>query len=207
MAGRSGGGIVCQFPGSQPFRQMNVQPVPGPACEISCTRVAPIQVAVIDDMKEFRLPEKDFRVLLEMIVLARTIVDYHDGTNREEWIDAVERVSDNVLRQADEFGCGDLLAEETDEDGGTRLAPVADFSDNSFHSECLNAAAEHMFWEEMVARLTDRDLSRNVSEDEWNMLPAHEQDRRRRERDEFYWKEFESHGIDRIELVPRERLG
>lgn len=158
-------------------------------------------------MKEFRLPEKDFRVLLEMVVLARTVVDYHDGGTREEWIDEVERVSDLVLRQADEMGCGDLLAEETDEEGGTRLAPVPDFAENSFYGECLNMAAEHLFWEELVSRLTDRDLARTVSDDEWNLLPPHEQERRRRERDDFYWKEFETHGIDRIELVPRERLG
>ncbi len=154
-------------------------------------------------MKDFRIPASDFRTLLEMVVLARTLADSHQGEGRGEWLNAFHHLAQNVLQAADQYDCGELIT--TAPEG--HLIPAPDYDANSFYGECIDAHADHIFWEDLVARLTDRDLARSCPPDEWEMLPAAEQERRRRERDEFYWREFEKHGIDRLEFIPREPHG
>lgn len=155
-------------------------------------------------MAELTINRRQYRVLLEMVNLATYVTQYHNRSGREDWLNAVEDLAEKILRKADAMGCGDLV-EPHPETG--QLVPAEDYEQESFYKECLDDMLEHCFWEDLVSRLSDRDLARQMGPDQWDKLSDQEKARRREQRDRHYWAEFEARGIDGLELIAREPHG
>ena len=146
------------------------------------------------------IPPREYRILLEMINLATYVAQYHSRGGREDWLSAFDALSDRILSRAAEHGCGDLV--EKDQESG-HLLPVEEYEEESFFKECADDMIDRCFWEELVARLTDRDLVRAMGVQKWDVLPESEKNRKREERDPAWWKEFEANGIENLECINR----
>lgn len=155
-------------------------------------------------MPDLKINQHEYRVLLEMVNLATYVAQYHNRSGRDDWLQAFDSLSDKVLGCAEGMGCGDLV--EPDPESGV-LMPVEDYEVESFYKECLDDMIEQCFWEDLVSRLTDRDLARACPPGQWDSLSETERARRRKERDDQYWDEFEAHGIASIEVINREPHG
>lgn len=147
---------------------------------------------------------KDYRTLLEMINLATYVSQYHARGGREDWLEAFDTLSDKILAKAGEFGCGDLVEEDTESD---HLVPVFDYEEESFFKECVDDMLDRCFWEDLVGRLTDRDMARSLGQAKWESLPETEKAKRREKNDQVWWKEFEAHGIENLECIRRQPHG
>lgn len=155
-------------------------------------------------MPDLSFNQRDYRVLLEMVNLATYVAQYHHRNGREDWLQAFDAISEKILRRAENMGCGDLV--EKDPESGL-LVPVEDYEAESFYKECIDDMVEQCFWEDLVSRLADRDLARSSPPGQWEALPEAERTRRRKERDEQYWKEFEARGIESLEVINRDPHG
>ncbi len=155
-------------------------------------------------MPDLKITQHEYRVLLEMVNLATYVAQYHNRSGRDDWLQAFDALSDKVLGCAEGMGCGDLV--EPDPESGV-LMPVEDYEVESFYKECLDDLIEQCFWEDLVSRLTDRDLARSCPPGQWDSLSEAERARRRKERDDQYWDEFEARGIASIEVINREPHG
>jgi len=151
-------------------------------------------------MAEVVINEQQYRILLEMINMSTFVTHYHARPGRDDWQRAFESVSDVFLSQAKKMGCGDLV--EKDKESGTWL-PCQDYEEESFFRECLDDMIEQTFWEELVGRLTDKDIWRTIGEEKWAKLDDDERQRVRENRDAHYWKEFEARGVEHLELISR----
>lgn len=147
---------------------------------------------------------KDYRTLLEMINLASYVSQYHARGGREDWLEAFDNLTDRILELAPDFGCADLV-EEDGESG--HLVPVQDYEDESFYKECIDDMLDRCFWEDLVSRLTDRDLARTLGKAKWESLPESEKTKRREKPDGLWWKEFEANGIENLECIRRQPHG
>ena len=147
---------------------------------------------------------QDYRTLLEMVNLATYVSQYHARGGREDWLEAFDTLSDKILARAGEFGCGDLIEEDTESD---HLVPVLDYEEESFYKECVDDMLDRCFWEDLVGRLTDRDMARSMGQAKWESLPEAEKAKRREGPDERWWKEFEANGIQNLECIRREPHG
>ena len=155
-------------------------------------------------MPSVTIEPRDYRILLEMINLATYVAQFHNRSGREDWLNAFDALSDKILRKATAMGCGELV--EKDPESGHWI-PVEDYENESFFKECADDMLEQGFWEDLVSRLTDRDIARTTTPAQWDALPEAEQSRRRQQRDEAYWKEFEAQGIENLELISRQPHG
>ncbi len=147
---------------------------------------------------------REYRVLLEMINLATYVAQYHNRGGREDWMNGFDALSEKVLAMAGEMGCGDLVEKDPESD---LLVPAEDYEEESFYKECVDDMIDRCFWEELVARLTDRDLARSLGAQKWDSMPEPERARRREAREQAWWKEFESHGIESLESINRNPHG
>jgi hypothetical protein len=146
----------------------------------------------------------DYRTLLEMVNLATYVSQYHARGGREDWLEAFDTLSDKILARAEEFGCGDLVEEDAESD---HLVPVLDYEEESFYKECVDDMLDRCFWEDLVGRLSDRDMARSMGKTKWENLPEAEKAKRREKQDQVWWKEFESNGIENLECIRREPHG
>jgi hypothetical protein len=151
-------------------------------------------------MPDLTISQRDYRILLEMVNLATYVAQFHQRGDRDEWLEAFDNLSDKILRKAGNMGCGDLV--ERDNESG-HWVPREDYESESFFRECTDEMVEQAFWEDLVARLSDRDISRATPKNQWDSMPEPEQSRRRQERDDFYWHEFETNGVDFLEVINR----
>ena len=149
-------------------------------------------------MPTISFDSREYRILLEMINLATYVTQFQHNDGRDEWLEAFDTLSDKVLGMADEMGCPGMI--ETDAESG-HLIPVEDYENASFFKECADDMTEHCFWEDLVSRLSDRDVARTFAPGQWDELPENERIHRRMERDEFYWKEFETNGVENLEVI------
>ena len=154
--------------------------------------------------KPLEIAPQDYRTLVEMINLATYVAQYHGRGDREDWLEAFDTLSDKILAQADHFGCDDLI-EEDPESG--HLVPVLEYEEESFFKECVDDMLDRCFWEDLVGRLSDRDLARTMGAAKWESLSEAEKAKRREGTDQRWWKEFETNGIQNLECVRREPHG
>lgn len=155
-------------------------------------------------MAHLTISPADYRILLEMINLATYVAQNHGRGGREDWLNSFDALSDKVLAMATEMGCGDLV--EKDPESGHWL-PVEDYETESFFKECADDMIEQCFWEDLVSRLSDRDLARTMTSQQWESLSEKERVRRREARDKIYWKEFETRGVENLECIHRQPHG
>jgi hypothetical protein len=102
---------------------------------------------------------------------------------------------------AEAFGMADLM--EKDPKTG-HWYPTAEFEDQSPGMEFIELFEDNTFWDELIERLATRDAVRESGEDEWGKLSHLERLRRKDSRVERYAREFENHGIERIEIAGSE---
>lgn len=154
--------------------------------------------------KPLEIDPRDYRTLLEMVNLATYVSQYHARGGREDWLEAFDSLSDKILAQAAEYSCGDLIEEDTE---SNHLVPVFEYEEESFFKECVDDMLDRCFWEDLVGRLSDRDLSRSMGNAKWDSLSETEKAKRRESTDSRWWKEFEAHGIENLECIRREPHG
>jgi hypothetical protein len=153
------------------------------------------------------LNRSDTRTLLKLLYLADRMLGPGDDKVPEGFLRKCEAVMDKVLAATHGADCDDLL--EEDINGRPILSPEI-----GNEPGVLDAILEHegsVFWEELVARLAERDYELHkgkpvipdhaleiddISDKEWDAL--HD------ELEEFessYWSEFEKHGVRNIHIV------
>lgn len=145
-----------------------------------------------------RLTEQELATLLEMVSLAANVASWNQKPGAEERLAVFEDLEDKILEKARHAGFGDVI-EYSEEKQGYVLTP--EFQDVSFFQECYDEFRNESFWEELVIRLSDRDLIRQIGLPAWNQLG--EEDRRKRtvEIEKRYWDEFSKCGVDRVAVI------
>jgi hypothetical protein len=138
--------------------------------------------------------KREYHALLEMIYLADWMLHAHEPNRKEDVYHALEQ---KILSVAKEFGCEDLVEHserlneyfptKTLEESDAIQGAIADYDDATF-------------WDEIISRLAERDVSRRHTEEELARLTGED-------RVVLYWKaekpyadEFETNGLDRIRI-------
>ncbi len=145
-----------------------------------------------------RLTDQELATLLEMVSLAANVASWNQKPGAEEKLAVFEDLEDKILEKARHGGFGNVI-EYSEEKQGYVLTP--EFQDQSFYQECYDEFRNESFWEELVIRLADRDLIRQIGLAAWNQLS--EEDRRKHTVDieKRYWDEFAKSGVDRVAVI------
>ena len=146
---------------------------------------------------KINITKKEYTVLLEILQMAVWVLQAHrsdEPEDRKKYMDFEQK----ILGFAKDYGCDHLV--QFDRKLG-KFFPTREFEDTSPGMDFIEESENESFWEELVDRLTTRDLFREMSEEEYGKLEILERFRRREPFEAKYWKEFETHGLERLEIA------
>lgn len=144
-------------------------------------------------MIELKLTKRQYKALLDLVYLG----DWMVNGIRVEPLAPYDDAAQQVYALAEKAGCGDQAGYDPDlkkhivfdeAEPGTRLA------------EFKAAYDEETFWQELVARLSDRDLEREHGADALAKMDKDELIKAQYAAEERWDREFRERGIDRLEL-------
>jgi hypothetical protein len=143
---------------------------------------------------------KEYARLLEIVYLAGWITGAHgtEGTSASRRYAELEQ---KLFALATPLGCADYV--EGDPESGGLLLPSAKLEESEPVRKALDEFTNTSFWEELVARLAERDYARELAK---NPLPANttEDERqahmanRLKQLEDRYWTEFEKNDLENI---------
>ncbi len=147
-------------------------------------------------MIELKLTKRQYKALLDLVYLG----DWMVNGIRVEPLAPYEDAAQQVYALADKADCGDLAGY----DAGLKKHVVFDEAQpGSRLAEFKAAYDEETFWQELVERLSDRDLEREHGADALAKMSKDELVSLQIASEDAWDAEFRERGIDNLELVPR----
>jgi hypothetical protein len=104
-------------------------------------------------------------------------------------------IAQKVFALAEPFGCANLV--ETDVNG--QWFPNEKLTEPV--QEKLERFADDLFWSELVTRLADRDLRRELGATKLSEELTEEEEHRLSALEDGYWREFETKGVDNLVVL------
>ena len=133
-----------------------------------------------------------------MVSLAADVASWNRKPGSENGVGAYEELESKILEKAHNAGFADSI--EWDEENQS-FKMKEDAQDRSFFRECYEEFRNESFWEDLVLRMADRDLMRQIGMAAWEKLS--EEDRRKQTQgiEKRYWEEFSAHGVERLAVI------
>jgi hypothetical protein len=138
--------------------------------------------------------QTEYRLLLDVIFIADWVLTAHDPAGGSE-NDPHQMLFQKLYSHAKEMGCSDLVDEVTESNS---YAPSRKYEDESGVFHWIEEYDDASFWEELIERLTERDVYARIPADQQDGLAAEEYWRRAAPYEQKYGQEFERHGLDRV---------
>ena len=85
--------------------------------------------------------------------------------------------------------------------------PTRALEEQSFAARCLKAQEDYVYWDRLVADLTDRDLHEAGGFNRWDDMSLDERDALLAKAEEKYWQTFEREGIRHLRLASQQTGG
>ncbi|MGE9271197.1 MAG: hypothetical protein ACQKBU_10375 [Verrucomicrobiales bacterium] len=145
-----------------------------------------------------RFTEQELAVLIEMITLAAHVASWNQKPGSDAGVSAYESLENKILEKAKLAGFGDVI--EWDQDKRRHQLKI-DPEGKTFFQECYDEFRNESFWEELVIRIADRGLVREVGLSAWQAMKEEERRKRTAEVEKMLWKEFGTHSIDRLAVI------
>ena len=143
---------------------------------------------------QIELSPDQYRTLLDVLAIA----DWVKHIPKPDQADtAFVDLEQQVLAAAPRFGCERLVEFYPAE---RQHVLTEGFQRESTAVAEIDEYNDYMFWEELVARLVERDLAALHGVDELDSMDLDERAELDQEAEGPYWDEFERHGIDHVEI-------
>lgn len=140
--------------------------------------------------------KEEYRTFLEILEIADWILFAH-RTDEPEDRKTYQDFEQKVFSYAEAFGFGDLIV--YDEEMG-KYFPTREHDENSPVRPFIDEFENETFWDELADRLADRDMLRELGESKLLSMTREQRFRTHLDFEERYHKEFEEHGIERLEI-------
>ncbi|MGF1545893.1 MAG: hypothetical protein ACFCUG_01035 [Thiotrichales bacterium] len=142
------------------------------------------------------LTSQEYRLLLDLLFMSDWVMHAHDVEDGPET--APHRMlAQKLYSYAVEAGCANLV--EADK-VSNEYFPTREFEEHSPAQVLLDRYNEDTFWDELIERLTERDLADESEDGELNHSPE-EYFRISAPIRELYEEEFGRNGIERLRIV------
>lgn len=142
------------------------------------------------------LTQREYRLLLDLLLTADWVIHGH---RREEPAGAepYRMLVQKFLSLAGEFDLDDLV--EIDHERN-EYRPTERFEQETGAWRLLDEYDDLVFWEELIVRLAERDISKMPGKGDLEGMSGEEYDRLAQPLEEKYAGEFFEHGLERLTL-------
>ena len=145
--------------------------------------------------------KKEYKVLLEMIALADWVL-HATKVEKDPRTEKHRELREKIYSYAAEMGYGHLL--EYSKTLGSHF-PSRQFEEDGPVRTFIEEYENNTFWEDLVARLADRDLLREFGEEKLSTMSRDEMMVRTMRLEEKYNAEFVANGLDNL-VIERKPL-
>ncbi len=146
---------------------------------------------------QFEITKEEYRDLLDLLYVSDWVLHAHK-TQDEPGTKNYRKLEQKILAFAEEMGFGHLIMYEPKHD---RYYPTRTFEDVSAAERFIDEYDDNTFWEELVARLAERDLiEQEGGLSKFMRLSLEERLEKQWELEKGYAAEFEEHGLENIRI-------
>ena len=138
--------------------------------------------------------KKEYRLLLDLVYLGEWMLTAHDDVP-DPAKEGYEMLIQKIYSHAKELGCESLI--EDSKELGSYL-PTREYEEGSEIHEHIGRYNSDSFWDELIHRLTDRDVKSESRLQDKEIESAEEYINLSSPIEEKYVKEFEVHGLRRL---------
>ena len=155
-------------------------------------------------LMHLRFSEEELATLIEMVSLATEVANINPQDKQHAGYARFEGLENKILESAKHHGMGSVI--EFDQARGKNRVTEA-FQQESFFQECLEEFRDASFWEELMIRLAERDVLREVGEAAFLALSDEEKEKLTKPQEKRYWQKFSTKGIGQLHWIEQHEEG
>ena len=147
-----------------------------------------------------RVSDDELATLVEMVSLATEMAALNPNDAGQAGYARFEEVENKVLEAAKSTGLAGIVEFDM-ECGKNRVTEK--FQENAYFQECFNEVRNAVFWEELMVRLAERDLVREIGPAAHEALNEEERHKKTVPLENRYWEQFQKDGTDLLFWIDR----
>ena len=140
-----------------------------------------------------RFTDDELSTLSEMLTLACWATFWNHKPGADEGVARFDDMLEKILSRMQHHGLG---GEVEDDPERQRLRLRKDKEESSFYAQCYDEMRSETFWEELVVRMTDRELNKRHGKAVLEAMSEAERKVLAEPISKRYWQEFTSQGLD-----------
>jgi len=151
-----------------------------------------------------RLSTEELATLVEMVSLATEVANLNPHDKEHVGFVRFENLESKILESAKHQGMGAMI--EFDPKRQKNRVTEA-FQREAFYQDCLEEFRDASFWEELMIRLAERDVLREMGEKSYLALSDDEREKITKPLEKRYWNKFSTKGIGQLHWIERHEEG
>ncbi|MEJ6571861.1 MAG: hypothetical protein QNL01_01560 [Akkermansiaceae bacterium] len=151
-----------------------------------------------------RFTDEELVTLSEMLTLACWATFWNHKPGSDEGVARFDDMLEKILTRLQHNGQGNEVENDPDRQ---RLRLKKEKEENSFYAQCYDEMRGETFWEELVARMAERELNKKYTEAQLNALSEEERKKIAEPVTKKYWEEFSRNGITNLHVVAKREEG
>ena len=140
------------------------------------------------------ITKMEYLSLLEILEISDWVLQAHHAKERSE-TRKYREIEQKIFSYAKDMGFENLVSYDSQL---KRYFYTRKFEDTSPGMDFVRDFENDTFWDELVQRLVDRDLIRQIGEERLLSIAAHERFEKEEALEERYADEFYNHGLDNL---------
>lgn len=142
-----------------------------------------------------RFTDEELATLVEMVSLATEMANMNPENEDTNGFERFENIENKVLEAAKSTRLAEIIEYDTERE---KNRVTEEFQEASFFNKCLEDLRNAVFWEELMIRLAERDLVRQLGEKKFMALNEEERHLRSEPLEKRYWRKFQKDGINAL---------
>lgn len=147
-----------------------------------------------------RFTDEELVTLVEMVSLATEMANMNPNDEGNSGFERFEVIENKVLEAAKHTGLAGIIEYDL-ERGKNRV--TEEFQETSFFQQCFDEFRNSVFWEELMVRLADRDLSSELGEAAYLAMDDDERRKMLEPIEQRYWAKFQTEGMNPLFWIDR----
>ena len=147
-----------------------------------------------------RFTDEELATLVEMVSLATEMANLNPNDEGNAGYVRFEGIENKVLEAAKNTSLAEIVEYDV-ERGKNRVTEK--FQENAYFQACFDEVRNAVFWEELMTRLADRDLMREIGLDAYRKLSEEERRTKAGPLEKRYWAKFQKDGTDPLFWIDR----
>ena len=147
-----------------------------------------------------RVSDEELATLVEMVSLATEMAALNPDDAGQAGYARFEGIENKVLEAAKSTGLAGIFEFDI-ERGKNRVTEK--FQENAYFQECFNEVRNAVFWEELMLRLAERDLIKEIGPAAHEALNEEERRKKAAPLEKRYWDKFQKDGTDLLFWIDR----